>query len=63
MLASSPELVARCLVRGAHTKRGVFGLRYWAFDRWRVVLTDDRVPCAADGAPLFGGCADGSSSV
>ena len=46
VLASRPELPERCFVRGAHEKRRARRphLRY---DRWELVLTDDRVPCVA----------------
>ena len=71
VLASRPELLERCFVRGAHEKRGVLAVRIWRYDRWELVLTDDRVPCvaslpqptggrAAAAAPLYGGCTDGA---
>ena len=31
-------------------------LRLRNADRWMVLLTDDRLPCHANGAPLYGGC-------
>lgn len=44
VVASRPDLLARCLPPGAHLRRGLLALRVWEFDTWKVVLTDTRLP-------------------
>jgi hypothetical protein len=57
VLAQSPELLARCFVPGGHSKRGILAARFWHWDTWQPVITDDRIPTAA-GRALAGACVD-----
>lgn len=57
VLAQSPDLLERCFVPGDHSRRGVLATRFWHWDSWQPVITDDRIPTAA-GRALAGACVD-----
>lgn len=62
VVASSPALLRRCLPPLTQLASGVLVARFWQYDSWVTVVTDDRLP-ARDGALLFGGMGEGEPPV
>ena len=41
-------------------EQGVYSVRFWRGDEWRIVVVDDWLPCREDGQPCFAQLPKGS---
>jgi len=63
VLAGNRDVIAKVFVSTEHAIHGLYALRFWqddpnSEDDWKVVLIDDRLPCAANGTLAFSSSPD-----
>lgn len=57
VVAVKPAILKHLFVK-VDSKRGEYKLRFYREGKWEEVTIDDRIPCGADGKPVFGHCKD-----
>ena len=43
-----------------YNKAGIYAIRFWRGNAWRIVVVDDYIPCGKDGLPCFANLSPGS---